>query len=231
MVLRVVIDSNRLQSDDLRAFLQVSPNNFAVLTDYAWIEAYKGNSLVSIQKSMGVLKDFPQQLIVLKSTRAICGIEPGPTRMASGMAGKGREFHQTVTGLAQAQAGDPAAIAQIVGHGESADRQMAKLLADAVDLPVVFQEMLRTYFTREEIAHIRAGRPHTLDLVRKVLEVADALAETLSGGTRTGCGRPIAVRGSTASSIATRSPRCSISSDGYARGARWRRRPRRCATT
>lgn len=56
MVLRVVIDSNRLQSDDLRAFLQVSPNNFAVLTDYAWIEAYKGNSLVSIQKSMGVVR-------------------------------------------------------------------------------------------------------------------------------------------------------------------------------
>ncbi len=178
MALRVIIDSNRLQSMDLRAFLQVSPDNFAVLTDYAWIEAYKGDSLISIQKSMGVLKDFPQQVIVLKFTRAICRIEPSPSGMASAMARKGQEFSQTVTGLLQAQAGDPGAIAQIIAHGEGADRQMAKLLADVVDLPVVFQDMLRTFFTSEEIAHIRAGKPYTLDLVRKVLEVVDVLAET-----------------------------------------------------
>lgn len=178
MALRVVIDSNRLQSIDLRAFLQVSPDNFAVLTDYAWIEAYKGNSLVSIQKSMGVLKDFPERVIVLKSTRAICRIEPSPSGMGSAMARKGHEFRQTVTGLLQAEAGDPGAIAQIIAHGESADRQMAKLLTDVFDLPVVFQEMLRTFFTREEIVHIRAGKPYTPEFVRKVLEVADALAET-----------------------------------------------------
>ena len=42
MVSRVVIDSNRLQSDELRVFLSLTCDNYAVLTDYAWMEAYKG---------------------------------------------------------------------------------------------------------------------------------------------------------------------------------------------
>ena len=177
MVLRVVIDSNRLQSDDLRGFLQVSHDNVAVLTDYAWIEAYKGNSVVSIQKSMTVAKDFPEQVIVLKSTRAICGIDPRAPGMARSMARKGRDFRDTVVGLEQAAAGHPEALQQIVDHGKVADRQMAKLLADAADLPVVFQAMLRTFFTQEEIAHIRSDRPYTLALIQKIFEVTDALAD------------------------------------------------------
>ncbi len=73
--MRLIIDSNQLQSEALRAYLAKSKSNFAVLTDYASMEAYKGDTLVSIYKSMATLCDFPTQVIVLKGTR-----KSGPER-------------------------------------------------------------------------------------------------------------------------------------------------------
>jgi hypothetical protein len=70
----MVVDSNALQSPMLRDYLSKSINNFAVLTDYASMEAYKGNTLVSIFRSMALLSDFPRQVIVLKTTDVVCGL-------------------------------------------------------------------------------------------------------------------------------------------------------------
>lgn len=47
-VIRVVIDSNSLRTDELRAFLAARPGNRAVLIDYASIEAYKTNPLLPL---------------------------------------------------------------------------------------------------------------------------------------------------------------------------------------
>src|SRR5260370_13422888 len=76
---RMVVDSNALQSPMLRDYLSKSISNFAVLTDYASMEAYKGNTLASIFPSMAILADFPRQVIVLKTTRVVCGLRGRPT--------------------------------------------------------------------------------------------------------------------------------------------------------
>jgi hypothetical protein len=72
--MRKVIDSNQLQAEALRTYLAASRANYAVLTDYAAMEAYKGDTLSSIYKSMRILSGFPSQVIVLKGTRVVCGI-------------------------------------------------------------------------------------------------------------------------------------------------------------
>lgn len=176
MVLRVVVDSNRLQSDELKAFLALDDQNFAVLTEYAWIEAYKGNSLVSIQKSMNVIKDFPDQVIVLKSTRSIYGIRAAGPGTASAMVRRDVKFQETVHGLAQAREGDKAAIAQIVEHGKTADLHMARLLADVAELPQVFQDLVDTMLTRDEVSLIRKDRPFPVELVGKVSQISEYIA-------------------------------------------------------
>jgi hypothetical protein len=43
-----IVDSNFLQSDALRAYLSASTDNYAVLTDFAAMEAYKGDTLAWI---------------------------------------------------------------------------------------------------------------------------------------------------------------------------------------
>jgi hypothetical protein len=50
--MRNVIDSNYLQHRGLRAYLDRSRNNFAVLTDYAWMEAYKGDTITQARPNM-----------------------------------------------------------------------------------------------------------------------------------------------------------------------------------
>jgi len=178
MTLRVIIDSNRLQSEELRTFLAVSAENFAVLTDYAWMEAYKGNSVLSIQKSMSVLKDFPDQVIVLKGTKTVSALDPRAPGIAQRMywSSKRQEFHETVAGLQQAAEGHPRAIAQILAHGTAADRQMEKVLAGIADLPATFSDMMQTLLTQQEIDAIRARKPHTAAVVRKFFEITDHVA-------------------------------------------------------
>ncbi|RDJ01383.1 hypothetical protein B5K06_33615 [Rhizobium grahamii] len=67
---RKVVDSNAMQSEALRSFLSSSTNNCAVLNDYAAMEAYKGDTLISIFRSMEIVCEFPRQIIVLKTTGA-----------------------------------------------------------------------------------------------------------------------------------------------------------------
>lgn len=177
-MVRVVIDSNRLQSDELRAFLAHDKENCAVLTDYAWMEAYKGNSLLSIQKSMAVLKDFPDQALVLKGTKAVAALDPSAPGIAKRMqwSRRGGEFRDTVVGLQQAADGHLGAIRQIIEHGRAADTQMEKILNDMTELPEALQDMMQALLTADEIAGIRAGKPHSAPLIGKFLDISDQLA-------------------------------------------------------
>jgi len=65
--MRKVIDSNFMQKEKLRSYLAASTENYAVLTDYAATEAYKGDTLASIFHSMEIVADYPKQAIVLKA--------------------------------------------------------------------------------------------------------------------------------------------------------------------
>lgn len=107
--MRVVIDSNRMQSDELRIFLSLSSDNRAVLTDYAAMEAFQGDTLVSIQASWEVLREFPTQVLVLKGTRDATRVAPEAAGMADRMVSKPetRAVVQFAALLDKATAGAP----------------------------------------------------------------------------------------------------------------------------
>lgn len=67
--MKLVIDSNQLNSPKLIEFLEKSPNNFAILCEFVSMEIYKGNSFHKITKSMEVLSKYPNQVIILKGAR------------------------------------------------------------------------------------------------------------------------------------------------------------------
>jgi hypothetical protein len=85
---RKVVDSNCLQSEALKVYLSAPADNYVVLTDYAAMEAYKGDTLKSIYRSMEILAQHPQQVIVLRGTQEICALQrPScPARRESGCA-------------------------------------------------------------------------------------------------------------------------------------------------
>jgi hypothetical protein len=73
--MRKLVDRNFLQSPQFREYLLVSRKNFAVLTDYAAMEAFKGDTLANISSAMEILSEFPKQVIILKNTSIICQLK------------------------------------------------------------------------------------------------------------------------------------------------------------
>jgi hypothetical protein len=154
--MRIVIDSNRLQSEELRAFLSLAPENHAVITDYAAMEAFQGDTLRSIQASWEVLKDFPNQIVVLKGTRAAALVDPRAAGIGNRLIDKSqtRGVKDFARVLEHAGAGNRAAQRQLLQRGKWADDHMAKMLAGAENMELSISEFAGV-FTEAEIKRMR----------------------------------------------------------------------------
>lgn len=177
---RKVVDSNALQSPLLRTYLSKSPNHFAVLTDYAAMEAYKGNTLASIFRSMEILADFPKQVVVLKTTGVVCGLYGRRAGLQRRMIDteQSRGFQQYCRRLHAAKLGNLHLQQQLEDHGRAADVQMDRMLADAAIMPEAVEAITKT-FTDGELKVIRSQSPFPGQLARKLLESIVVLTQSL----------------------------------------------------
>jgi hypothetical protein len=180
--MRLVIDSNMLQSEELRTYLAVSAENKAVLTDYAAKEAYKGATLVSIFKSMEIVSKHSSQVIVLKDTRTACGLtelesRPGQLIDEDQTAG----FPDYCRHLDVARRGDRLIQAQILEHGRAADADLARMLADAPLFARGIEHIAMTY-TAAELKALRTGAPYTEPMLDKLaINIMNFAAELFRG--------------------------------------------------
>ena len=69
--MKKIIDANFFSDSQLNTYLKSSKHNKVVFCDYASMEAYKGNALKNIKKSIEIVSKYPNQVIVLKGTRDI----------------------------------------------------------------------------------------------------------------------------------------------------------------
>jgi hypothetical protein len=176
---RLVVDSNALHCETLRAFLSASPNNYAVLNDYAAMEAYKGDTLKSIFPSMKIASEFSRQIIILKSTGHICSLSGRGQRLQRRMIDERqtRDFPKFCRRLKAAEHGDAALRKQLLESGRVADTQMDRILASAPILPGAIKE-LRETFREEELKAIRLGKPFPDALIEKAVKFIMQLALT-----------------------------------------------------
>jgi hypothetical protein len=158
--MRMVVDSNFLQSSELRHYLSKSKSNFAVLTDYAAMEAYKGNTLVSIYKSMAILSEFPKQVIILKGTQTVCGLRGRLSGLQRRLIDDRQttEFHAYCKRLLAAENGDHRFQAQLLDLGREATVQMDRVLADAEKMAEHIEAVAKT-FTDGELRALRTRCP------------------------------------------------------------------------
>ena len=179
MAARVVVDSNRLRSGELASFLERSPKHFAVITDYAWMEAYKDNPLVTLPKSMAILKYHPKQVILLKGTKDICALDPSAAGIALAMQYKNSasEFGKMLIGLEAAEAGNKNVILQIRAHSVAAGRHMANLLSDMNGMTSALAAVASTIYADAEIDIIRSGAKYPFELLEKFVTTSDYIAE------------------------------------------------------
>ena len=154
--MRKVIDRNFLQEPELRAFLAASKKNRAVLTDYAAMEAFKGDAIANIASATQILRDFPKRVIVLKSTRFIPmlkGRRCGYTRRMIDWD-QTRGFPEWCRYLERALAGDKTLQRQILENGKEADAHLDYMRDEQMN----YAENLAAHAKRFDEAELRAWR-------------------------------------------------------------------------
>lgn len=168
--MKLIIDSNQLQSETLTKYLAKSKSNLAVLTDYAAMEAHKGDTLASIYKSMAVLCEFPEQVIVLKNTRRACGLRGRPAGLQRRLIDETQtaEFPHYVNQLRQAQSGDRAIERQLLETGLAATAHLDRMLVDAQSTGAVIDDIAKGY-SKDERQAIRLGEKYSRAMIDKTI--------------------------------------------------------------
>ena len=141
------------------------------------MEAYKGDTLRTIYKSMEIVSERPKQVIVLKGTRRIAGLSGRASglqrRMIDQEQTKG--FSEYCRALQAAKRGSPRLQAELLRLGREADEHLGKVLSDAAALPMSFDEITENY-TENELRIIRTGSKFTPNMIDKLLQFVMVMA-------------------------------------------------------
>lgn len=160
-----------MQEPELRAFLAASKKNRAVLTDYAAMEAFKGDAIANIASATQILRDFPKRVIVLKSTRFISmlkGRRCGYTRRMVDWD-QTRGFPEWCLHLERALAGDRNLQRQILENGKEADAHLDHMRDEQLN----YAENLAAHAKRFDDAELKAWRKDgklSEEMLGKILE-------------------------------------------------------------
>lgn len=166
----VVIDSNRLRSDELRTFLAASPRHRAVLADYASIEAYKINPLTTIQKSMEILGEFPAQVLVLRGTGKIARLDSRKPGLVQNMVWDEytRTFPLHAASIPFIGANEATMVSGAIKLHVKAKEHIADLAPDHFR---AFHEIFSAEYSKDDIRNLRQG-VRTPELMFNMLETA-----------------------------------------------------------
>jgi hypothetical protein len=165
-----VIDANYLQDDRLAQWLSQS-NNYSVLTDYGAMEAYKGDTLFSIYKSMTILSRYPDQVLVLKSTQIACRLKsdrPGLQRRLVDRA-QTNGFKKYCSDLQKAKEGDASLKDALLSLGKEANAHMAQTLRYAETVKNAIGEF-RLAYSSEELGVLRTCQALTNSIAKKFFD-------------------------------------------------------------
>jgi hypothetical protein len=156
-LVRKVIDSNAMRSAQLHAYLATNPRNMAVVTEYAGIEAHKASDpLKGLAQSLEVLSKFPDQVIILKGTQALCGL----TGRGKGLQRRliddraTANFARYCDQIEKARAGDTKVRARVLELGRDARALADRLLADVPEVKEGRRQVASLY-TEGELRTIR----------------------------------------------------------------------------
>lgn len=180
--MKLVIDSNQLQTPQFREFLASSPNNLAVLPDFAAMEAYKGDSLKTIFRSLAVLADFPEQVVVLKGSAKNCGMSGRRKGLQRRLIDETqtRGFPEYIRAIRLAESGNTRLQKQIMKLGESANEHLEKMRVEATNIREAI-EVLGSRYTKEERAAFRTRSEYSPELIDKLVLTVLEMAALIFG--------------------------------------------------
>ena len=176
--MRVVIDTNRLQSEELRLFLSADQDNRAVLPEHTVTEIFKPNSVDAVVASFSVLRAFPKQIVLLHSNRNVAPISPRNGALADRLIDRKttRELPKFFDVLTEGAAGHG-------GYRRQLDRRRTWALEREQMIQGSFGDQsealadLAAMFTDHELRQIRSGQPVSARARHAILQVTHGTAD------------------------------------------------------
>ena len=130
-----------------------------------------------------ILMEFPRQVIVLKGTRAVCGLSGRGSGLQKRLndTKQSDDFPIYCHHLKAASAGNVAFQNQLLENGREATAHLDKMLADAASMPNTIEAIAKTY-SREELRLLRSGTWASDELVRKLISSVLEISRTMFSG-------------------------------------------------
>jgi hypothetical protein len=177
MGMRVVIDTNRLQSEELCLFLMGDRENRAVLPEHTVTEIFKPNSHDAVIASFSVLRDFPKQILLLQSNRDVAVVSPRGAALASRYIDRQttRELPKFFGMLARAEAGEEGYLRQLDQRRLWALEREGMIEGSFGDQSESLTE-LATMLNDHELRQFRSDKPLNARVCQVILEVTHMTA-------------------------------------------------------
>jgi hypothetical protein len=168
---RKVVDTNFLQDEALRSYLSASIDNYAVLTDYAAMEAYKGDTLARIYDRMEILAQYPKQVLILRGTQDICGLRGQAATSQDPLIDEiqTREFSEYCHHLLAAKRGDLSLQQQLLEHGCEATAHIDGML---LNMPTLSSgiDLVEKNYSPAELKILRRREEHTPQMRKRLVQ-------------------------------------------------------------
>ncbi|TDF53360.1 hypothetical protein [Cupriavidus sp. L7L] len=169
--MKMVIDANYFEHEDLRTYLRFSRENIAVLIDYAGMEMRKGDALRNVSRSLSILCHFPRQVLVLKGTREVAGLRMATQGLDKRLIDKTqtRDFAHFCAQTHRAVNGDKWLLAELDDSARTAKDHFDAMQKSMGQMEVVVAGYA-TRFTQAELAELRSSRAYGPELDAKIAE-------------------------------------------------------------
>lgn len=175
--MRVVVDSNRVRSAEILAFLASSRTNRAVVTDWLMMEAYKGRTLDGLYKTLEVLAMFPDQVIVTMNT-GMCMKTGVGNQMSKRLIWKEitNGFPSFIEEVEAAKRGNSLLEGSLLSRSEEANNRMNDLLDQADWIIGGYETMFET-LTPQDVRAIRGNGLASPDIIERIASIGSSIAE------------------------------------------------------
>jgi hypothetical protein len=151
--MKKIIDANYFRDPALVDYLESDRENKVVFCDYACMEAYKGNAIENISRSIEIVSRFPDQVVVLKGTRDVVKLTLLDNYIElledSVQTGGFKIFCSCVKRATQ---GDVMLTKQILDNGREASDHFAKMRKDALLVAAGIKEYTKSYKSEHLLA-------------------------------------------------------------------------------
>ena len=144
------------------------------------MEAVKGDTLASVHKSLAILAEYPQQVVVLKTTWDVCSLHGGSRGLQRRLVDvpRTREFGIFCKALHNAKRGEPAMQQELLRLGREATSHLHSMRTDALEF---LQSGLGSakMFTREEQRQVRHSDHVSPEVLAKLVQACIWQSEVL----------------------------------------------------